>query len=256
MVATTYPSPTAAASPPPAPTPPADDPWDSADKAQWDPTFRVYGQVQANVWHCALVKGQGKVPFDPAIHPIDQRYTAVEIAIVPVIPGRQPVERSMIAESKEFAQIVNPSVKALGQGWNLKLLSERFVEAQLAPSGRKYTGTSGEQVDATTIKFTRVFQSEDECLAAAQSGRGYTNGNGNGGAPAQGTPAAASATTASMEHERKFLAEKLLPAVVKQAGGDVQKLEEMLAKSPALAKHFTISSPEVLALLGGEALPF
>src|SRR5687768_5866954 len=109
MVAAQAPSPSS-----PSMTHDPDDPWASADCATWDPSFSVFGLVQAEVWYCALVKGVGKVPFDPAQHTADQRATAVTISVIPVLPDQRPTERQLIAESSEWAKTVNPSIKALG----------------------------------------------------------------------------------------------------------------------------------------------
>src|SRR5438309_5438070 len=90
------------------------DPYDAAMQATYNPTFSAFGQVQVAVWPCVLEKGVGKVPFDANLHDPARRVTAIDLAIIPVVSGRAPVERNMIAESREWASIVKPSLMALG----------------------------------------------------------------------------------------------------------------------------------------------
>jgi hypothetical protein len=260
MVATTPPTP---------PTPPAQagdtyDPYAAAMGATWDPTFRVFGQAQIEVYPCILEKGVGKVRFDPARHPVDRRCTAVEIVVLPVQPGRQPVERQMIAESREWAAIVKPSLLALST--DLGRIHNQWVEAQLVPSGRKYTdATTNEQKDATTIKFARIFGSEEECLAASQ--QPSRNGAGSATSPAASpshaaaggvvpAPPAAGGNGAPNERE-KAIAAKFLPALIQKAAGDPEHLERLLKGNPLTSKYFDLTSPEVAAAFNPTAqVPF
>lgn len=254
---------TATAPPAPTQTAPIEDPFEAADKATWDPTFSVFGQVQVETFFCVLqkkdeaagIKG-GKVEFDPNTHDIGSRLTAIKIAIIPAIPGRGNTDRELIAESAEWTKIVNPSIKALGPAWNLKGLHNQWVEAALVPTGRKYKGADGAERDATTIKFVRVFQSEDACLAAAQ-----TRGGPAAAPSGSSAPAAAAAPTGPNDAE-KGTAKKFLPALWRSAGGDIAKFDELIQKNPLTAKYFTIDSPEVLEVVapaeaaGEPKLPF
>ena len=239
---------TATATPP---APAANDPWAEADTATWDPTFTVFGQCDIAIRYVVLQKGIGKVDFDPSQHEVGERRVSIEISIVPVIPGRQNVERDMLAQSREWANIVNPSIKAFGPQWNAQMLKGRYVEAQLVPSGRKYTHReSGEQRDATTIKFVRVFASEDECATAA------LNRQGRNGAAAPAPAAAPAAEAPANDHERATAA-KFLDPLWKSCNGDVSTFEGLLKANPLTARYFDLSSPEVQALVGGaEKLPF
>jgi len=44
-------------------------------------------------------------------------------------------------------------------------------------------------------------------------------------------------------------AAKFLPALWKQAAGDVTRFSELIAGNPLTSKYFSINSPEVLALV-------
>lgn len=239
---------------PPAP-PPTEDPFEAADNATWDPSFSVFGQVQAESWFCVLqkkdeangIKG-GKVPFDPNQHDISGRVTAVKISIIPAIPGRGNTERELIAESQEWTKIVLPSIKALGPAWNLKGLHNQWVEAKLVPTGRKYAGADGQPKEATTITFVRIFPTEDACLAAAQAGRP------GGGESAPAASAAPAAVPAGPSDAEKAVATKFLRPLWTASGGDLGKFAEMLASNALTAKYFTIDSPEVLDVLTPSAV--
>lgn len=224
-----------------------DDPFEDAANAEWNPVYTVYGQVTIDAWYCALVKGAGKVRFDASVHNADQRNTAVEIRIVPVLPGQRDTVRSMIAESAEWAKIVKPSIIAVGLR-NPRELQGYYVEAQLVPSGRKYTGTDQMERDATTIKFARLFAGEDECVAAAEAARGHRRKSSAASQVATNGATTPAPVQTSSDAERLTVA-KFLPALWKAANSDVTTFAELLAKNPLTHRHFDLSSPEVLAVI-------
>ena len=222
--------------------PVSDDAWAEADNAKWDPTYTVFGEVDLNISYVVLQKGIGKVAFVPTQHQQDERRVSIEITIIPVIPGRQNVQRDMLSQSREWANIVNQSIKAFGPNWNAQMLKGRYVEAQLVPSGRKYRTADGDERDATTVKFVRFFNGEDDCAAAAVARRG---GSSNGATSAAAvTPAAETPVNA---HERATVAQFLGP-LWKSCNGDADKFGALL-KNPPFATYFTLTSPEVLALV-------
>jgi hypothetical protein len=257
-MATTVPS-----QPPAAETAP-DDPWARADTATWDPTFTVFGQAQIEVWTCALVKGAGKVPYDPALHG-DNCYTAVQLAVLPVVPGRETTERDLIAESREWTQIVNPSIKALGL--NAKQLHGQYVEAQLVPSGRKFTNAAGETRDATTFKFLRVFADDQACYVAAQTRRtpstsSATVGLANGAALTpltpdrpllEDTPGDPHGATAASAVEAQTAAKFLAP-IVAASKGDVDRLATLIEQNGLLKRVYGgVEHPDVVAAFAAAA---
>ncbi len=147
--------------------------WDALENAQ-APQSVMFGQVEFDIWPCVLVKGQGKVLFDPAVHDVSQRRISVGITLT-LLPDRngvsRTIERKMIAESAEWARIVLPSINALGLG-RPRELNGKWVKATLVPTGRKYTthGETGAEItrDATTFKFLAFYDSEAECKAARE----------------------------------------------------------------------------------------
>lgn len=234
------------------------DPFDVAMKTEYVVgPLTVFGQCATDSWFCKLVTGTGKVVWDETADPIDVRRTAIKISIVPLpgSPNQHDTVREMLAESREWAEIVKPSLGAVGH--NLRSVNGVYVQAELVPTGRKYTNSRGETKDATTVKFVRVFGSPDECQRAADAffaaRRGSANGNGahSSGAHATTTP------TPSQNDAERETARLFLPALWRLAGNDPVKFDEQLRANQLVARYFTIDSPEAQEVMGLDAnLPF
>lgn len=227
---------------------PMNDAWESAQHAE--ERRIVFGQVQADSYYCVLIKGQGKVVFDPNKHSIDLRRTAVDLIIHP-LNGQQkfPIERKLIAESGEWPRITLPSLKALGI--HPRTLDGRFCKAELVPSGT-YKNDKGEEKQRTAIKFVAFYSTEEACRREAEA----LYGPGNGGqselpddAPSAPDPAPSPGPSSNGANPEKETARKFLPALWKSSGGDIAKFAELLAKTPPVNKHFTIESPEVQTII-------
>lgn len=239
------------------------DAWNDAMEKEWNPTLTVFGLCSVDVWYCILEKGQGKVPFDANQHAIERRCTAIEIAIQP-LPGSRytnPTERGMIAESREWSQIVKPSLRALQS--DLRAINGRYVRAELVPTGQKYTNSSGETKDRTSVKFIEIYDSEDECQAAADAffaTRGSGSSSSTSSAPPSssgGTPmptngsvnANSLANNSPINDAERATAAKFLPALWNASGKDVTKFATSLASNPLTSKYFSINSQEVIDLI-------
>jgi hypothetical protein len=195
-----------------------------------------YGQVECKVYPCVLVKGVGKMPFDPNTNKESERRTAVDIFILPPaeLNLNFSLERRMVAQSNEWAKIVWPSLKDLGL-LDLRQLNGKYCKVTMQGTGRKYE-KEGEQKEATTFKFLALYPTEPEMLAAMH------NGNGT-------QPAAAQAPAVDKNRE---VALKFLPTMIKQwcaKGLDPEAVRAGLAGNPLLAKYFTVESPEVVELM-------
>lgn len=221
--------------------PHVDDPYDSAENPQLRPA-EFYGQMTADSWFVILEKGRGKVDFDPAKHGQDQRRTAIKLAVVPLPEHniKNDVIRDMIAESRDWAGIVLPSIKACGT--TLRELNGKFVKIGFEKTGQVYTKTdaSGASVtrDSTTIVLKAVYPDEAACRAAFLSERG-----GNGASHTE------PATTATPVNTEKATLLKFVTSIIEQAKGDQDAVAAKLAAMPLLAKHFSITSPEVIEAL-------
>lgn len=239
---------------------PAADPWQAANEAK-EPSRFYFGQVFADVWFCILVKGQGKVKFDPAQHKAGQRRTAIDLDLTPLVSSGLTftVERDMIAESREWAGIVLPSLKALNI--DLRALNRKWAKVELVPS-RTYKDKEGNEKQATTFKFHAVFDTQAECEAAANAFFGQFTGDDNP-PPLEpdSTPQQAQQqqpqqqvqqpmpTNGKNSDPQREVALKFLPALVQMAAGDPGKLNELISQNDLVSKYFTINSPEVIQLL-------
>ena len=213
------------------------DPMDAAMDTDWNPTYTIFGQCDIDTYFCVLQKGVGKVLFDAAQHKAADRKTAITITISPLSSrtNANPTERNLIAESKEWASIIKPSLTALQT--DLRNINSKWVKAELVANGT-YTNKAGETKTSTTIKFLAVYQNEVECQAAADV---FFN------TPQEGAPQ--QAVTTSTGTSDRDTALKFLPALWNASGKDVTKFVQLLAGNPLTAKHFDITSPEVVALV-------
>jgi hypothetical protein len=231
-------------------TPQQDDPAAAAMAAEYVERPRTYfGQITADYYFCALVKGEGKVLFDPLKHPKDQRFTAINLVLTPLAgsPIKNNIERQMIAESKAWASFVKPSLLAVGA--DLRTINGRWAQVQMVPTGRKYEAEdqqTKEKVtrEETTFKFIALYPDESSCRAASDALFSRTESTS---APA--TPPSTASTPGNGNNPERTVAAKFLPALWAQSGKDVVRFQEAIAKNSLTAKWFDISSPEVVAVI-------
>lgn len=217
------------------------DPFEAADEAK-EPVYNkvFFGQVFFDLYYCALIKGQGKVPFDSQVHKPEQKRTSIGLTIVPLTGSNATYsfERNLIAESKEWASVILPSIKALGL--TTRELHSRFVQIEIVPTGEKYQDkNTKEWKEKTTAKFIKVFADEATCQAAADSVFGASNTE--------------QPTIPQNGNAEREVALKFLPALAHQAGKDREKMKALLEQNTLVGKYFDITSPEVLEVLD---LPF
>jgi len=230
------------------------DPLDTLDNPELrSPEY--YGQLHMETWFCVLEKGIGKREFNPQTDAIDQRRTAVKLMLVPLPEhnSQYDVMRELIVESKEWASLVLPSVKALGIA--ARELDGKWIKLTFQPTGRSYTKVdqaTGETVrrDATTFKFLALYPNEEACRAAYQAEHG-TNGapHTEPQTPAMQTPPFAPANDNGNGNAEKATALKFVKVLVEQSHGDEAVLAAKIASMPLIAKHFTAQSPEVVELV-------
>ena len=219
------------------------DPFESASNPEITPR-EYYGQANVNCEYCVLVKGQGRMPFDPATNKESEKRTAVDISItaLPELNVTRTPERKMIAESREWAGIVWPNIKALGIN-NARDLGGKWVKANFVATGETFQGRHGDTVDKTTWKFSAIYPDEGACRAAY-----YADNANDAPAPLPNTP-----VTQGNPQERDN-ALKILTVLVKQAGGDFDKIAIAIAKFPVVSKYFTVGSPEIVSIMTGGAV--
>lgn len=216
------------------------DPWEEAQNAKQQPKS-YFGRVEFDIYPAVLEKGIGAMPYDPALHKDERRVTAIICSITPLASSSATFtsERRMVAEFGDWPKLVIPSINALGV--NLRELHGKWIRYETVGTGRKYVDRNGMEKESTTFRFLAWYPTEAAAEAAAQAlYSGHDNGNGEEPSP-QPVPTEAPSERASLA--------AFLPAFVTQANGDRDKLAQILAGHALMAKHFTITSPEVLALL-------
>lgn len=214
-------------------------------------SYDLFGMVEINAWACALVKGQGKVPFDPQ-NSSHKRYTAIDVFIQPLIEMDvkypKSLEEHWIAEFPEWAKITLPSIKAAGFV-NVREINGKWARVARIPNGKKFekkdrtTGEpTGEFADETTFKFIQFFDNEDECRAAYLAA---------GGQPAVNTPAATPANNGDEATAFAFLKVIVSNATRGKASVDEAKeaVKTALAQYPTVTKFYTVDSDGVTELI-------
>lgn len=212
---------------------------DILDTPYIPPTPEIWGQVGMALQQVALIKGVGKVPYDPSVH--KNAVLAIDMSITP-LPGvnnDQTVERNMIRESREWG-LVQASIQDAGLN-KASELNGRFVHLVLEPTGDTYVNKDGQTRNKTYPKFIKVFSNEQECMANYQS---------NGGAHAPVAPNGNGA-----DKDRATALAFLRPIVENACYGQtdlnviLQTITVNLAGMPLVNKFFTANSPETLALI-------
>jgi hypothetical protein len=137
-------------------------------------------------------------------------------------------------------RIVLASLKTLNV--EPRALNGRWCAMTTAGTGRMYEAkrgaNAGQMVEATTFKFLAFYPDEAACRAA------YEAENGSD-VLSDLAPATAAAPVVD---QARATAAKFLPALFKAAGGDPMVLEAKIKSMPLMTAHFTIESPEVMAL--------
>lgn len=227
------------------------DPFASAN-APVLPTYDLWGMVEISAFACQLRTGVGKEPFDP--NSGLKRFTAIDVYIqsLPEIDVKYPktLECHWLAESKEWANISLPSIKAAGID-NVREVNGKYARVQRVPSGKTYEkkdtsgNPTGEKRDEMTFKFLEFFNSEDECRKAYIAAGGVA-------APVSTNATIPSATDAQKAISLKFL-ETIITNVLSSNPADKRAAVDNAIKTcgyPPIASVFTVDSPEVAALIG------
>lgn len=208
------------------------------DEPVVQPAYEIWGQAFVAVWKAALVKGEGKVPFDPTIH--KSMVYAIDLSIVPITEqNAKHVERSLIQNSKEW-EMIQKSIKDLGV--TPSEIDQKYVRIAFEPTGETYNNANGETKNKTFIKFLKVFKNEQECIAdygAVNMGDVAPATDDNAGVPAAGQK--------EFESAKKLL-EASLRGVVKVVSTPEEAKALVLVKikaSPVMARFFNEDSPEL-----------
>lgn len=221
-----------------------EDPWESAENPQLRQA-EYWGLCNIDMYYAILQKDVGKVPFNPKEHSLDRRVTAIDIVIIPLPEHNASFEisRSMIAESKDWASVVLPSIKELGI--SPREINNKYVHVRFKPTGRTYINTNGETKESTTFEFVNVFPDEETCRADFLA---HKNNQ---------TDTKVDRTTNSncADKKRATAFAFLRPIVENAARGQTNRdvihrtVAENISRFPVVAEFFTGDSPEVTTLI-------
>jgi len=224
------------------------DPYDAAMKGESPDPQRFWGQLAVECYKCALIKGQGRVPYDPAVHRGRKAHWSIEFTIAHVDPTMPLIEHKTVQWSPDFVKKTQPSVQALlpdlaalkglkvGQFRPLWELKGMWVSGQLVPQPEPQ-----ERFDC--MVFDAIYADEDTCRAAYEANSGQEIGD-----PTAGLPFEPEESSPESNPEREALA-AFLPAMWGQAKHQPASMEELLKKSHVLSAVFDLNSPEVKAVM-------
>ena len=217
------------------------DPYESATEATIRPRD-YYGQVHIDAWFCILQKGTGKVAFDPQVHNVDQRCTAITMSMIPLAEMNVTfkLERETIAESREWAGIILPSIKAAGCA-SVKEANGKFAKLQQVPTGRKYRTGSGEEREATTFKVLAFFPDEAACRQAYYAETGKAP---DGSEPIPGFDDEPAKPAANVGAAKQFIL-----AFAKQKHFDIEATREVCRQQPMITNAIDVDSDEFTAIV-------
>jgi hypothetical protein len=214
------------------------DPLDDAVQAA-ESSGQYFGKLEVSGQYVILRKGERKRVWLEG-ESTDGRVSEVTLRLNPLdITGMsRMVERQVLANDREFSTIVWPSLRDLGFK-SLRDINGKWGHIALVKNGQSYTHkVTGETVEKTTFKFIAVYDTEAELVSA------YEKLHGSQSAPTSTPPGVSQNSEAE-----KNTAAQFLPALVKGASGDLNKLATILASMSPVNKYFTVSSPEVQQLL-------
>lgn len=215
---------------------------DPFERAMTDEPSYFGGKVSVDAWECVLMKGQGKVPFDPQNHKGMRTSTVIEFTVEPLDPTRQLVQRDMLNWTPDFKSVVRPSLEIIaekvgqirgkqpGQFNPLREINGLFVVGEFVPRPDNDPGETW-----TTLKFMDVFQTEPECQTAYD-------------VLMEREPAPVTAPVSVNDPQRVAMA-AFLPALWNQAQKQEDAFLQLIQANPMLASHFDINSPEVQNLI-------
>jgi hypothetical protein len=225
-----------------------------------------FGQVViVDPWFCALIKGVGKVPFDPNQHDPSKKAVAVKISIE--CQGQNSaysIDQDVLTSSKEWREFTLPSLQAIGK--DLRSLANCYVQAKRVPTGERYQNkTTGEWKDRTAIKFVAVYPDADTMKAAADVF--YTPRSQREAADQPAAPTATYVSSAAQAAQvtptpsvDRATAAQFLPSLWIAGGQDKQKFWELVRTNPMLAPYFAdYKAPEMVQYVGDDfdpAVPF
>ena len=188
----------------------------------------LYGKVEFQAKYMYTAKGEKPREFDEQND--DPRHRSTEFSIslttIDAMGLTRPVEeRRHLNWTPAWRDVVWKSVTELGYDL-LRDLNGKFVKAERTPTGRTYTNkTTGKEVNETTLKFVKVYESEAACIRDYEDAAGVSH---------EASSAADDAATT------------VAKALIATANGDLKKLAINLK---AAGSPYTVDSEFIVNLL-------
>jgi hypothetical protein len=210
-----------------------------------------YGKVQISAEYVVFSKGIGKLSYVEGKHEPKDRRTEVSFVLSPIdeMGMTNLIQRSVIAESDEWAKIVWPSLR---DGCGIKSprdADSKFVKAILVANGRSWVNKSGDKQEGTAMKFVTIYPDEMTCKAAFASDGNSVRVPSTTAAPNSTDAAMAVDMTPNAQNPERETAKMFLPTLIKSSGGNRDALAKMIVGMPIIAKWFTVDSPEIAELM-------
>lgn len=234
--------------------------YDPFNDAMTDEPDFFYGEVSVEAWQGFFEKGVGAVPYDEHAHGDRKHYLIIQFIFTPVDPNRKIFSVNTVKWAAEFNKVLRPSLETVsdqlagvkglvvGQFNPLRAVSDMYVKCERVPRP-----DNKENDTWTTMKFQEVYPDEAACIAAWEA----DTGKQLGGSPAAGLPFMPDeditpdrAALGLSDPVRASMA-AFLPALWAQSGQDTIKMAGLLKENPMIGKHFTVESPEVVAVMNG-----
>lgn len=221
-----------------------------------------------DAWDCVLMKGQGKVPFSPAIHRPEQRRVNVVIELqAERKDGTTYALKQEDINNGSKSKITLASLEDLG----VETLSQlralngagKWAEVMRVPTGQKYAAKkdsadgsikAGDMIAEQALKFLRLFPGRDEAKAAEVEFYTPRNGEGSKNAPQPVTAAELGSNPQIDEAARESLL-KTLPVLWQAAQQNESVFASFLTNNPGYAAAgLTLASDDVQRAIG--KIPF
>lgn len=230
-----------------------DDPYAVAQETAERPA-EFYGELSVECWFCALVKGQGKVPFDANVH--DRRSTAIDLVVMPLSDHNitNAFERSTLDWARDWTRITWPSLKALGITSLRDVSKGKWCKFAWQTTGEKYRANGGEERERTAFKFLALYNSEDECRAAYYADSGKTPPDSEGVSDIPGFESKAQPTQAAPDNSNgsdkaRETAIQFIKVFAKMKHFDVEATRQACATQTAITNVVDINSPEFVEII-------
>lgn len=225
------------------------DPFEAATQAG-EGRNTYFGKAEVTAGFVTLKKGVGKQPFNDQLDDIRERRTEVKIVVNPIDAMGISIllQRDLIAESSEWSRYTWASLRDKCGLKSVRDLNGKWCKVTLQGTGETYTTKRGETQERKAFVFEAIYNTAQEATAAFYADTGGQPESDPAMAVDMSHGAGANGNGANAERET---AKAFLQALVKQSGGDKNKLAASISQLPMIAKYFTADSPEVAEFYAG-----